>query len=36
MADGEAERPGVRLPILTQDRDTEELINAFRQGEGCQ
>jgi tetratricopeptide (TPR) repeat protein len=28
--------PSVRLPILTQYRDAEELINAFRQKERCQ
>src|SRR6266403_1841257 len=28
--------PNVRLPILTKYRDAEELINAFKQSEGCQ
>jgi tetratricopeptide (TPR) repeat protein len=28
--------PSVRLPILTKYRDAEELINAFKQSEGCQ
>ena len=31
-----ARDPSVRAPILTQYRDAEELINAFRQKEGCQ
>jgi len=28
--------PSVRLPILPKYRDAEELINAFKQSEGCQ